>query len=111
MKKEMNFRSVVFHRAYRIVKETGCAFAEALKAAWERYRAYRDGIVADLVDRINGFDFFYCMSDDNRVYNNGYNTQMEIRKQLLALPKSFISAITEKLNHHDNINSFVSVKF
>jgi len=108
MKTSFNFRSVVFQRAYRIVKETGCTLSAALVEAWKRYRAYRDGIVADLVDRINGFDFYYHMSDDNRVYMNWMNTENRIRKELMALPSFFVAAITGKLNNPDNIKRFVN---
>jgi len=44
MKTTLNFRSVVFQRAYKIVKETGCSMSAALVEAWKRYRAYRGGI-------------------------------------------------------------------
>ena len=81
MKTAFNFRRVVFQRAYRIVKETGCKFSVALAEAWQRYRAYRDKVVKELADSINGFDFYYRRSDDNRVYVKWSNIQSEIRKQ------------------------------
>ena len=108
MKTTFNFRSVVFQRAYRIVKETGCTLSAALVEAWKRYRAYRDSIVADLVERINGFDFYYHRSDDNRVYMNWWNTENRIRKELAALPNFFVAAITGKLNRAENIKTFVN---
>jgi len=108
MKTTLNFRSVVFQRAYRIVKETGCSMSAALVEAWKRYRAYRDGIVADLAKRINNFDFYYHRSDDNRVYMNWLNTENRIRKELMALPNYFVTAITGKLNRAENIKTFVN---
>ena len=107
MKTTLNFRSVVFQRAYRIVKETGCSMSAALVEAWKRYRAYRDGIVADLVERINNFDFYYHRSDDNRVYVRWSNIHDEIRKQLSALPVFFVAAIAGQLKYQENIKSFI----
>jgi len=54
-----NFRSVVFKRAYLIVKETDCSMSSALTEAWNRYREYRDRIVKDMVSKINNFDHWY----------------------------------------------------
>ena len=34
MNTKLNFRSVVFKRAYLIVKKTGCTFSQALTLAW-----------------------------------------------------------------------------
>ena len=53
MKTTFNFRSVVFQRAYRIVKETGCTLSAALVETWKRYRAYKDRVVKEIADRIN----------------------------------------------------------
>jgi len=101
------FRSVVFKRAYSIVKETGCTFAAALTEAWARFREYRDKVVKEMAERINGFDHYYQRSDDNRVYVRWSNIEKEIRKELVALPKSFIGAITGQLKYQDNIKSFI----
>ena len=107
MKTTFNFRSVVFQRAYRIVKETGCSLSAALVEAWKRYREYRDRIVREIDDRINGFDFYYYMSDDGRVYDRWSNIRKEIRKQLATLPRFFVAAITGQLKYQDNIKSFI----
>jgi hypothetical protein len=93
MKAKLNFRSVVFQRAYRIVKETGCNFSSALTQAWKRYRAFKAQKVDELTKQINGFDFYYQYSDDRRAYSYWSKLQTEIRNQLSSLPGSFISAI------------------
>ena len=103
----LNFRSVVFQRAYRIVKETGCTLSAALVEAWGRFRAYRDRVVSELAERINGFDYYYHKSDDHRVYIRWSNIQDDIRRELGALPNSFIAAITGGLKYQDNIKSFI----
>ena len=108
MKTTFNFRSIVFQRAYRIVRETGCSLSAALVEAWKRYRAYKDRVVKEIADRINGFDFYYYMSDDNRVYVRWSNIQKEIRNQLSALPRFFVVAITGQLDYQENIKSFIS---
>ena len=107
MKISLNFRSVVFQRAYRIVKETGCSMSAALVEAWKRYREYKNRVVKEIADRINGFDFYYNYSDDNRVYVRWSNIQSDIRKQLSALPRFFVSEITGQLKYQDNIKSFI----
>jgi len=109
MKKELNFRSVVFKRAYRIIKETGCSISAALVEAWKRYREYRDRIVKDLADRINGFDFYYHYSDDSRVYRYWSEISKEIREELSALPSFFISAITNLLKEQKYIKTFIKI--
>ena len=76
MTTKLNFRSVVFKRAYLIVKETGVSFSAALKQAWERYRQYKAKVAKEIADRINGFDFYYYMSDDSRVYQKYWNNKV-----------------------------------
>ena len=107
MKTTFNFRSVVFKRAYRIVKETGCTFSTALTEAWKRYRDYRDRVVSEIAERINGFDFYYYRSDDNRVYTRWSNIQSDIRAQIMTLPNFFVAAITNLLANQKNIESFI----
>ena len=107
MKTTFNFRSVVFKRAYRIVKETGCSLSAALVEAWKRYREYKNRIVSEIADRINGFDFYYQRSDDGRVYRYWSRVEDEIRKQISALPMFFVAAITGQLKRQDNIKSFI----
>ena len=107
MKSTFNFRSVVFKRAYRIVKETGCSLSAALVEAWKRYREYKDRVVREIAERINGFDFYYQRSDDGRVYRYWSNIQTEIRMELAALPMFFVAAITGQLKYQDNIKSFI----
>ena len=107
MKSTFNFRSVVFKRAYRIVKETGCTFASALTEAWKRYRAYRDKVASELAERINRFDRYYHRSDDDRVYTRWSNIENEIRKELGALPRFFVAAITGRLKYQEDIKSFI----
>ena len=107
MKTTFNFRSVVFQRAYRIVKETGCSLSTALSEAWKRYREYKNRIVKEIAARINGFDFYYYMSDDNRVYVRWSNIQKEIRNQLSALPRFFVAATAGQLRYQENIKSFI----
>ena len=41
MKAKVNFRSVVFKRAYLLVKRSSCTFSAALKEAWAGYRRLR----------------------------------------------------------------------
>ena len=107
MKTTLNFRSVVFQRAYRIVKETGCSMSAALVEAWKRYREYRDRTVKELADRINYFDYDYMYSDDGGVYRMWSNIQSDIREKLSALPGFFINAIAGKLKYRENIKSFI----
>ncbi len=107
MATKLNFRSVVFKRAYRIAKETGCNFSQALTQAWERYRAYKAQIVDELTSRIKGFDFYYCYSDDSRVYRKWSQIRKEISSQLKQFPGSFISAISGQLSNAKQIESFI----
>ncbi|OFX56660.1 MAG: hypothetical protein A2066_14960 [Bacteroidetes bacterium GWB2_41_8] len=107
MKAKLNFRSVVFFRAHRIVKQTGCSFSEALKQAWNRYREFKTRTVEELASQIKGFDSYYQMSDDGSVYRYWSSLQKEIRNQLSTLPGSFISAITFKLPNSNKIQSFI----
>lgn len=107
MNSKLNFRSVVFLRAYRIAKETKCEFGQALKQAWNRYREFKAQKVQELTSRINGFDFYYQYSDDGRVYRYWSAIQKEIREQIQTLPGSFISAITGQLSNSKQIKSFI----
>lgn len=107
MNSKLNFRSVVFKRAYRIVKESKCEFGQALKQAWNRYREFKNRTVAELTSQIKSFDFCYQYSDDNRVYRYWGNIQNEISSQLKQLPGSFISAITGQLSNSKQIQSFI----
>jgi hypothetical protein len=107
MNSKLNFRSVVFKRAYRIVKESKCEFGQALKQAWNRYRDYKAHKVEELTTRIKGFDFSYQYSDDSRVYRYWSKLQDEISSQLHQLPNSFISAITGQLSNSKQIQPFI----
>lgn len=106
MKSKLNFRSVVFKRAYILVKQTGCSFSSALTQAWERYRNFKAQKVEELTSRINGFDFCYQYSDDSRTYRYWSKLQDEIRTQLQTLPGSFISAIASHFQPNQ-IQSFI----
>ena len=107
MKTSFNFRSVVFKRTYRIIKETGCTMSAALTEAWNRYRNYRDEVVKELVSRIKGFDRYYYMSDDNRVYVRWSNIKDDIRKEIRSLPRFFVPAIASQLSNPNYIKSFI----
>lgn len=107
MNSKLNFRSVVFKRAYRIVKESKCNFAQALKQAWNRYRNFKAQKVEELAGKIKGFDFFYCYSDDSHVTRYWGNIRTEISNQLQQLPNSFILAITGQLSNSNQIQSFI----
>lgn len=107
MKTKLNFRSVVFKRAYILVKQTGCSFSSALKAAWNRYREYKSKTVQELTSQINGFDFYYQYCDDGSVYRYWSSLKDELRKQLGTLPQSFISALKGQLSKPNNIYSFI----
>ena len=96
--KKLNFRSVVFKRAYLIVKQTGCNFAQALAEAWKRYRAFKTKTIEELTEQIKGFDFYYHMSDDSREHRYWSKLQIEIRSQIRSLPSSFLSAISNHFN-------------
>ena len=102
-----NFRSIVFKRAYLIVKETGCSMSEALVEAWNRYREYRNRIVKDMVTRINNFDHWYSRCDDLGYYTRFSRIQEAIRNQLLTLPVFFIGAIISELSNKEYIKSFI----
>ena len=106
MKTTFNFRSVVFKRAYRIIKETGCTMSAALTEAGNRYRNYRDEVVKELVSRIKDFDEYYYMSDDNRVYMKWSNIKDDIRKEIKSLPGFFVSAIASQLTDKKYLKSF-----
>jgi hypothetical protein len=107
MNSKLNFRSVVFQRAYRITKQTGCSFSQALTQAWQRYREFKVRTIAELADQINGFDFTYFMSDDYRVNRRWSTIKDQIRKQIDTLPRSFIQAITGQLSNANYIQSFI----
>ena len=107
MRSRLNFRSIVFQRAYRIVKETGCGFANALKAAWNRYREYKNRISAELAERINHFDFYFHYSDDRRVYQKWSKEDESIRGTIAILPASFIPAIASQLYKAQLIQEFI----
>ena len=102
-----NFRTVVFKRAYLIVKQTGCTFSAALAEAWNRYREYKNRIVKEIANRINGFDFWYHMSDELGYYRRWTNIQNQIREQIQLLPCFFVAAITRQLTNQENIKSFI----
>ena len=107
MNSKLNFRSVVFKRAYRIAKQTGCSFSQALKQAWQRYREFKARTVSELASQINGFDVYYYMSDSSAVYHRWSSTQDEIRSALRSLPMAFIQAITCQLSNANYIQSFI----
>jgi hypothetical protein len=107
MKAKLNFRSVVFQRAYIIVKKTGCSFSEALTQAWERYRTFKAKTVTEIKEQIAGFDTYYQMSDDGSVYRYWSAIQKEIRMQLSTLPSSFINAIAGQLSNSNKIHLFI----
>ena len=106
MKAKLNFRSVVFQRAYIIVKQTGCSFSQALVEAWKRYRAFKSQKVEELTKQINGFDFYFQYSDDSRTYRYWSKIQDEISNQMKSLPGSFVSAIAKHFQPNQ-IKSFV----
>lgn len=106
MKAKFNFRSVVFQRAYILVKQTGCSFSSALTQAWAKYRTWKAQKVEELTTKIKGFDFCYQMSDDSRVYRYWSKLQDEIGTQLQNLPGSFISAIAQHFQPNQ-IKSFI----
>lgn len=106
MKAKLNFRSVVFKRAYILVKQTRCSFSSALTQAWKRYRDFKAKTVEELTKQINGFDFYYQMCDDGKVYRYWSAIQKEIREQIQTLPGSFISAIAQHFNSNQ-IKSFI----
>lgn len=107
MKAKLNFRSVVFKRAYILVKRTGCSFSSALTQAWIRYRNFKAQKVEELTNQIKGFDFAYPYSDDGMVYRYWSKIQDELRNQLSTLPGSFVSAITSQLSNSKQIQSFI----
>lgn len=107
MAAKLNFRSVVFKRAYLIVKQTRCNFSQALSLAWTRYREFKTRTVEELTSQIKGFDFCYQYSDDSRVYRYWSKLQNEITLQLKQLPGSFISAINGQLSNANQIKSFI----
>lgn len=106
MKATLNFRSVVFKRAYQLVRQTGCSFSEALKEAWTRYRQYRDKLAREIASRINGFDFNYHYSDDHRVYKQWSEAERQIR-EMLTVNRCMISAIASQLKSQSLISRFV----
>lgn len=109
MKTRVNFRSVVFQRAYRLVKQTGCAFADALRIAWNRYREYKTRIVADLISRINLFNYSYQYIDDGSQWKRWDNEKNAIRENLLTVPASFIPEIASQLRKADYLKTFVKL--
>ena len=102
-----NFRAVVFKRAYLIVKQTGCTFSAALVEAWKRYREYKNRIVKELADRINGFDFWYHMEDSIGYYTRWTNIKNQIREQIQTLPGFFVTAIIGQLSNQEYIKIFI----
>lgn len=106
MKAKLNFRSVVFKRAYVLVKQTRCSFSSALTQAWTRYRDFKARTVEELTNQIKGFDFAYQYSDDGKVYRYWSAIQKEIREQVQTLPGSFISAIAQHFSSNQ-IKSFI----
>lgn len=107
MKAKLNFRSVVFKRAYILVKQNGCSFSSALIEAWKRYRDFKNRTVEELTKQINGFDFYYQMCDDGRVYRYWSSLKDTLRKQIETLPHSFITTLQGKLSNSNNIYSFI----
>jgi len=106
MNSTLNFRSVVFKRAYQLVKQTGCSFSQALKEAWNRYRQYRDKLVNDLATQINRFDFNYHYSDDRRVYRHWSEAERQIR-EMLTVNRFVKSKITCQIKNQNLISHFV----
>lgn len=104
---KLNFRSVVFQRAYKITRQTGCSFSKALIKAWQRYREFKNRTINELASQINGFDFYYYMSDDSRINRRWSAIEDQIRKQISILPGSFITAITGQLSNVNDIKSFI----
>lgn len=107
MNSKLKFRSVVFKRAYLILKQTKCSFSSALTQAWTRYRNFKAQKVEELTKEIKGFDFYYQYSDDSRTYRYWSKIQDELRSQLSTLPGSFVSAITGQLSNSKQIQSFI----
>jgi len=107
MKSKLNFRSVVFQRAYRIAKQTGCDFANALKAAWNLCREYKNRMIAEVAERVNQFDFYFHFSDDRRVYRKWNNESESLCNILATLPASYIPAIVAMLNNCSYIQKFI----
>lgn len=107
MNTTLNFRSVVFKRAYQLVKQTGCTFSEALKEAWNRYRQYRDKLVGELTSRINGFDYYYHYSDDRRVYRQWSEAERQIR-EMLTVNRFVVRGISTKISDRKLIHNFIN---
>lgn len=107
MAAKLNFRSIVFKRAYLIVKETGVSLSVALKEAWRRYRAYRDKTIKELAERINEFDYHYHYSDDRGVYHHWSNIQQQISNEL-SFHSCFASNLASRITTAANIAIFTS---
>ena len=78
----------------------------ALTEAWRRYRNFKNETVNKLVSRINGFDEYYYMSDDNRVYMKWSNIKADIREEMRSLPGFFITAIASQFKDREYVESF-----
>ena len=111
MAAKINFRSIVFKRAYRIVRESKVSFSEALKQAWNRYRNYKQKVSEELASRMNGFDYYFSRSDDRRVYNKWSNEQRAIMQELESVPLSFRSKIQVLLKDPSDIKYFIRITF
>ncbi len=106
MRTTLNFRSVVFKRAYKLVRESGCTFSDALTQAWTRFREYKNRVVEEIVSKISKFDFYYYMSDDNRVFKYWSNVQTQINKQL-SFNSCFIGTISKRITNQKDLKYFI----
>lgn len=88
MKSKMNFRSVVFKRAYLLVKRTGCTFSEALKEAWAEYRRNRealqnrDKMIAAIPDILKVFEAYHSKADNRRMIPRWQPTRSQAKREL-----------------------------
>ena len=66
-------------------------------------------MIADLVSRINSFDFLYDYSDCGQTWRRWNNERQSIRENLLTIPASFIPVIASQLYKAAYLKTFVKL--
>lgn len=106
MTSKLNFRSIVFKRAYQLKRQNGISFSAALKLAWIRYREYKTRIVEEIAKKINNFDFNWVYSDDYRTGQYWRSVSDKLHSEL-SFNACFIGSIASSLNNPKDIKSFI----
>lgn len=88
MKATSNFRTVVFKRAFLLVKRSRCTFAEALTEAWAEYNEHReilqdrDKMIAAIPDILKVFESYHSKHSNGLTNIHWQPVSSQVKREL-----------------------------